>query len=222
MNPRRFLAGVAALIILAALSGPAPAAAAADVGISMPPARAAFPHELHVVENEIECSTCHVGTDNPEEKVTAPSPEVCADCHDPQDVAAYFPVGAFHREDWLQTHAMEARSGSDRCTTCHEGSDTCAMCHDGENIDILTHPRNWVFLHSIEARHGETDCKSCHSSEQFCSDCHQMEQVQPTSHQQGGWRRGAVHGGEARRDPTYCASCHAGKEPVCLDCHARP
>lgn len=222
MNLRRFRKGARVLFVLAAAVATATAAGAADVGISTPPARAAFPHDLHVVENEIECAACHPGSDRPEVKVSAPSPEACADCHEPADVAAYFAVGSYHRDDFLETHSMEARSGSDRCTTCHEGSDTCALCHDGENIDLLTHPRNWLFLHSIEARHGQSDCASCHSNESFCSECHRLEQVEPTSHREGGWSRGAVHGGEARRDPTYCASCHAGKEPVCLDCHTNP
>lgn len=187
--------------------------------IAEPMGKAAFPHALHVEENEIECATCHVGTAEPEREVASPSADACSDCHDEADVEQFFPVGSYHGADFRHRHAMEATVTGARCVTCHEGSETCAMCHDGEEMDFPGHPRSWIFLHSIEARHGQVECSACHSLETFCSDCHLQERVEPSSHKMGGWTRGIIHSSEARRDPMFCASCHAGKEPVCLECH---
>jgi len=214
-------AGVLALVCLVATLAVAPRTGTADENtINEPLARAAFPHAKHIEEAELACTDCHGQSMRPEEEAAPmPSPEVCAECHEPSDVAQYFPEGSYHGRDFVHAHALEARTGRGSCTNCHQDSETCAMCHDGENLDLLSHPRNWLFLHPIEAKNGRMDCTVCHASEQFCSSCHADEGVMPSSHRLGGWARGLVHGSEARRDPEYCASCHAGQEPVCTECH---
>lgn len=210
-----------ALILTAALAGASGPGATPEGASDNPLEKAAFPHATHVEENGMACSACHGGSVRPEEEAAPlPSPGICADCHEPSDVARYFPAGSWHGRDFLHAHALEARTGSESCTVCHQGSESCAMCHHGENLDLLSHPRNWLFLHPIESRNGRMDCAACHASEQFCSSCHADEGVMPGSHRLGGWAGGYIHGAEARRDPEYCAACHAGREPVCTECHS--
>jgi hypothetical protein len=178
-----------------------------------------FPHDVHVEGEGLSCSDCHGEGAGADETPTTASPEVCADCHEPEDVARFFPAGSYHPADWRHAHAAEVRFGGSDCATCHRGSETCVACHEGENIDFLAHPRNWRFSHAVEARHAQTDCRSCHAVESFCTDCHAAERVQPGSHRMAGWTRGPVHGAEARRDVESCAACHGQAEPVCADCH---
>jgi hypothetical protein len=76
-----------------------------------------FPHRVHVVDNKLDCSFCHVGstsTDRP----GMPPPELCAPCHDRFDpekpperrVAAFFEeTSVSHTVSTSPTRSCNAR-----------------------------------------------------------------------------------------------------------------
>lgn len=175
------------------------------------PGRLIFPHKFHVVDNEIDCATCHEaattsksGTDR-----MIPGMEVCANCHDVEK--------------------------EDQCSKCHSDPNNIVPApHSNKNYDAFSHEKHIGKLackecHAKEA--GLVDkgsnypdmkgCYTCHTSNQIapaCGGCHLQSVAKPVSHIIG-WKKD--HSIDARFDPTDCAMCHQapGAKTDCRTCH---
>lgn len=213
-----------------------------------------FDHGPHLEENNGQCIPCHAGASHAGEDASAPM-GACLSCHQHEDqirtreceachvdLRDEMPVPEshlVHGPDVLRTHAVQAASAEDLCTSCHTER-FCAECH-GVTVPMLPsrlhfddpmrrtmHRAAFVSRHSMEARADPGVCATCHS-EPFCNECHLENRVSGLSETSRnphppGWV-GALgtqnaHGSAARRDPASCASCHGGAgEMLCVGCH---
>jgi len=181
------------------------------------PARYAFSHRVHVVDQELDCESCHVDAQS-EESPGMPALAQCALCHAELDaekpperkVEVFFGAQGY----------LAARRGAlgDEPIFSHVGHIAagleCASCHSGveQNDDVLT-----------LARASMASCVECHEQRQApndCASCHTQLRVDvaPPSHD-GNWIR--AHGPTvcARDDATasQCSMCHS--EANCVSCH---
>lgn len=213
-----------------------------------------FRHDQHLEATDGQCLPCHAGASHEREEASAPM-GVCLGCHEHRDQIRVRDCDACHanlREempppethlvhgpDVLRTHAMQAASAGDLCTTCHTER-FCADCHGvtvpdlpsrirfADPLRVTMHRAGFMARHDIEARADPGVCVTCHS-EPFCNGCHVERRISATSAGAAsphppGWV-GALasenlHGPAARRDPVSCASCHGGAgEMLCVSCH---
>lgn len=200
-----------------------------------------FSHQLHTVQQSIECTTCHAGI--PQDTLIAqdqqqlPTMATCFTCHAgdvaqvPEDCGLCHQPGErlkprTHTASWTEFHGTVVTTDNQRqeCTTCHVSESFCQDCHFGDNLVQQTHPMNWEFSHGVAARQRSTSCTSCHEQQQFCVECHEENLVLPVTHAVPGWTNrvsGGLHASSAEVDVDYCAACHAspGTDPTCLECH---
>ena len=213
-----------------------------------------FEHSKHLEETEGQCVPCHAGASHVGAEASAPM-GVCLSCHEHEDQIAVrdceschvdlseeMPVPQthlVHGPDVLRTHAVQAASAEDLCTSCHTER-FCSECH-GVTVAMLPsrlhfedpmragmHRAAFVARHSSEARADPGLCSTCHS-ENFCNECHLENRVsglRETSRNPhppnwvGALGTQNAHGPAARRDPASCASCHGGAgEMLCVRCH---
>ncbi len=100
-------------------------------------------------------------------------------------------VTRVHDLGFRLSHAIEARSKSKECTTCHETAAFCSECHRSNKEDFS-------FGGLFPASH-----------------------TKPTFMIIGVGSGGGDHATLARRDIESCASCHdaQGNDPACIKCH---
>ena len=129
----------------------------------------AFNHEIHVRENEMECSDCHRGV-RTSRAAGRPSVRVCEDCHDvmlgdsdeERRVVEYvedrreIPWRRLFRLDHsvLFSHARHVTVAGIECQSCH-----------GAMSERRTPPRAALM------RIGMNDCIGCHRTMQIRDDC---------------------------------------------------
>ena len=194
-------------------------------------------HQIHVVNEEIECTDCHqTATDGT--KAGMPKQEVCADCHE---------------------QAESKEEVKEDCLFCHEGTTEDLVKIKEGSLKLVYGARSYKNLSFSHQTHNEKelDCKSCHgdiaNSEtlpfpagkfmpqpETCLDCHQKEvegfsvrescttchlpdtfdvKIAPESHNTA-WSR--THGGmtELNIEEDHgkdCLTCHQKND--CIDCH---
>ncbi len=187
--------------------------------LALPALAAEFPHELHVIDNEMSCVDCHPAIAR---GASMPSPAACLDCHEEDegiDFAYENPTS--HFGDYRFEHQFHARMSTGECVLCHNESEDCTFCHHGENVDFLSHDRNHRYTHALDAMKGTENCYSCHGGEQYCNGCHLAEGVKPASHFESGFGGAGGHTDAARMDIQSCIMCHNEPEPVgsCASCH---
>lgn len=192
--------------------------------LSMPGPRRAepsFPHDVHVVDNDLACTFCHGGVrfgDRP----GMPPPELCATCHDKIDadkpenrrVGAFFGPDSRYRTvadarlpgDVMFSHGRHVTAAGLACETCH--GDVSAQ--DQVPLGPLVQ---------------KTDCMTCHAEygmQNTCAECHRTidEMWRPPSHDID-WLRG--HGARANCEGNHssgrCTLCHE-QGAGCTNCHA--
>ena len=110
-----------------------------------------FDHQKHVVDQKVECITCHAGMDKTDfaEAKNLPSMAVCSTCHNNvkannqcetchQNLATIRPashmVANFKRE---HSRVMNGRTYDANCQSCHSEA-SCMECHDGTNLTKLS------------------------------------------------------------------------------------
>jgi Cytochrome c7 and related cytochrome c len=160
---RKYVFGALVLTLLIAS-----AAAAALWPARRVPQPIAYPHKTHVVDNQMECLTCHVNADR-SIAATIPSVTECMVCHENvkvespeiQKLAAYAKAGeeppwvrayGFHPEAAVYfTHKRHVKAGIE-CSTCH--GDMANMMDMRENI-------KWTM----------GKCIDCHQEKQVSVDC---------------------------------------------------
>jgi len=200
-----------------------------------------FSHEMHNVDEGIDCETCHTGILQDTMTTVAHLPTMtdcyachesdvkqipadCYMCHGPQERLT--PIT--HTLTWTDYHGTQLVTEQSRqeCATCHVSESFCQDCHFGDNLTQQIHPMNWEYTHDIEARHRSFSCTSCHESEQFCADCHTANLVMPVNHAVPGWAvagTGGMHASRAAMDIDNCVVCHTSPadNPICLECHTQ-
>ncbi len=175
-----------------------------------------FSHKIHVVDNELECLTCHEnaktsnsGSDNlfPEMSVCGnchniESPESCQFCH--RDVNAPRAVPRVETYSRLFSHQKHLAAGLE-CTTCHS------------EVVQKTSVAPYVLPDMAF-------CMDCHARKQVSNDCFQChlknETLKPASH-----RADFIHNHadaarmqtSATRTAERCNLCH--RSNFCQNCH---
>lgn len=165
-----------------------------------------FSHKLHVVDEEIECTTCHemaesstTGKDN-----LIPTKEICLDCHDEDEIGN--PATVPPITDYRDLFSHQRHLASDlKCETCHES----VMERTDITPSVLPDMKNCMNCH--ERKSVSKDCYICHS---------QKEDLRPVSHSpnfihnHSDLARNATTDVSGNKD---CALCH--KKRFCQDCH---
>ena len=184
-----------------------------------------FPHRVHVVDNKLACTFCHVGAlaaDRP----GMPPPELCAPCHDRFDaekpenrrVAAFYAEGGRYK-----TVADAAVPADIRFSHRQHTADArldCAACHG----DIAE--QDEVPVAPLVQKAACMDCHASYGKANACAECHgNIDQTWlPPSHRHG-WTRG--HGDVIRagselsadrcelcpQDGDSCSTCHQQMAP---------
>jgi hypothetical protein len=165
-----------------------------------------FSHKLHVVENELECLTCH---EQAEESETGkddmlPSKSVCNDCHDADEVGNPELVQKIQDYSPKFSHKKHVASGLE-CESCH------ADVVQAEEAGAYVLPKMM-------------DCMNCHQGKAVsneCSTCHLREEnllpashVPTFKHNHSDLARAQVK--DISADMT-CTTCHT--QNFCQDCH---
>jgi hypothetical protein len=212
-------------------------------------------HAEHLERTKDDCKTCHTSFPEPlRTPAMKPQMAACLSCHEHRsdydqgkcakchlDLTRYplAPIADFsHAGNYVRTHMDDARSGADRCATCHEQS-FCADCHARtvpmkielklpERVDAdFIHRGDYIGRHVADAQAEPATCRRCHGSS-FCDSCHRAQNLTPFGanprdpHPPGWVLPGSAqfHGTAARRDITSCAGCHdQGARSICVDCH---
>ncbi|SDZ77091.1 hypothetical protein SAMN05660420_00224 [Desulfuromusa kysingii] len=154
--------------------------------------------------NAIDCASCHEQSS-------------CLDCHKAGFANEMGDLGNnmnnVHRSDFSVTHPLAARSGQNRCNSCHEAR-FCSDCHDAwqfKTDDIGSPSHRRTFDLGIE----DADIDVIHAginSSLSCDTCHSSASMDFHS-----WSIG--HAREARRSLASCQACHPEGD-ACLRCHS--
>jgi cytochrome c7-like protein len=155
------------------------------------------------------CQSCHTQND-------------CQACHDlsqnmtiEQRRPERIETRQVHRGDFMVRHAIEARSESAKCASCHTPQ-TCDSCHAarGVSANVMNarnpHPPEWVGtntqssnFHGPAARRDIVACAGCHEAgpQTNCIRCHTVGAYGGNPHPQG-WKS------NRGRDSQMCRYCH--------------
>lgn len=198
-----------------------------------------FPHELHVMDEEIECVTCHEGVSQSTSlsERLVPSMDICSDCHevddddncemchantdDPLTYSDFQPTSGL-----TYSHAFHLKRFSD-CFNCHNDIKTddgqsrpvawkksdCSICHLANRPK--SHTPDWIPIHGMELMGiADTPCSMCHQ-ESYCDRCHARQQIEPRVHT-SDYLIG--HGLDSRAGIIDCGTCH-DLVSDCATCH---
>lgn len=167
-----------------------------------------FSHQLHVEENETECSSCHeaaetsqTGKDN-----LLPDMETCGDCHDVEDDEN---CGMCHSdiEEPLEVIRIEEYNAKFSHEVHITAKFECSDCHLG--IEKKETPSAPVSLLSM------SECMNCHSGKSApveCSACHMPEEdLKPASH--------TINFAHAHSDLAKIGMDEMSSGMRCVDCH---
>jgi hypothetical protein len=183
----------------------------------------AFSHRLHVEEEGLECSDCHMLWEESEDP-GMPVPGQCALCHEDIDLEKPPTQQVASLFEGTRFRAAQAGRQSEEILFSHQGhatrADDCSVCH-AEVADDDGHlaERGSELWLSME------DCLACHASsagpaEADCAACHSEigSGIAPTSHH-ANWRRfhGTVVRDRSKERSDRCALCHQPSE--CTTCH---
>jgi hypothetical protein len=185
-----------------------------------------FPHRVHVVDNQLACTFCHVGA-NTSDRPGMPPPELCAPCHDQFD-AEKPPdrrVAAFYDENSRYRTVADTSSPADVAFShrkhVHDAKLDCTQCHGNVSAQDEV---------PVEPLVQKPQCMACHAERGManrCSECHRDidERWIPNSHRRD-WV--AAHGDIVRfgseasadqcelchQDATSCQVCHRQMRPA--------
>jgi hypothetical protein len=194
-----------------------------------------FGHGLHIVENEMGCTDCHLNVPSDvDDKMSIPNHDVCSDCHDVDDVDECVTchvdpndpmigknrvtlTSFYHKrhiESDLQCEKCHGVVGNAEYTPLFPNNLECVMCHSANFVTPEDHHNlNWNEAHGLEAAFSSNDCSICHE-QSSCDECHQGENIHGVPHPPT-WKFNHFAetslGGE-------CMVCHETRE-TCTSCH---
>lgn len=165
-----------------------------------------FSHKVHVVDNEVECITCHAQAEESEsgKDDMLPSKAICNDCHEADEVGNPEMLPRVDDYSAMFSHKQHLSSGLE-CETCHVSVAKAETAEEYVLPDML-------------------DCMSCHTTKAVsneCSTCHlPSESLLPVSHTPNFKHN---HGDLARAQvkdisaDMSCTTCHT--QNFCQNCH---
>lgn len=165
-----------------------------------------FSHKVHVVDNEVECITCHAQAEESEsgKDDMLPSKTICNDCHDADEVGNPEMLPRVDDYSALFSHKQHTSSGLE-CETCHVSTTKVETAEEYVLPNML-------------------DCMNCHETKAVsneCSTCHlPSESLMPVSHTPNFKHN---HGDLARAQvkdisaDMSCTTCHT--QNFCQNCH---
>ncbi len=179
----------------------------------------AFSHEVHVVDELLDCVTCHEDlavSDSP----GMPALDTCMFCHDEIDdgVRPERRVETLFNEDEVFRATLASAVGGDVIFAHLQhvealGQD-CDACHEGIEENERIGPGIGPLM---------DDCMACHSAREApneCATCHDVIRADsaPGSHHQN-WtmQHGKVYRAAPEGQQNNCFLCHS--EPNCVRCH---
>ena len=159
------------------------------------------------------CANCH-------------KEDFCVDCHDGR-----VRPRRIHPNDYLSMHPIDARTNSERCTSCHRQQSFCLDCHlragVGESSPAAVkssvtrfHPPAAIWSgpfrgpghHAFEAQRNLNACVSCHI-ERDCVACHGGSGIGMGANiHPAGFLSSC--GMQMRRNPRPCLVCHQAMDIV--------
>jgi len=170
-----------------------------------------FDHQKHVIDQKVECLTCHTGMDQTEyaEEQNAPSMATCTTCHN--NVKAPNECEACHTNlvslrpashsaaNFKREHGrvMNGRTFDAKCQSCHTES-SCMECHDGTNLTKLSPIEKSGMM---SPRKFGTDRPATMSAQNV----HDLNYK-------------FTHGIDAKGRSADCQTCHR-QQTFCSDCH---
>jgi len=179
-----------------------------------------FNHNLHYVDNSIECSYCHsVSFSESSADKNIPGHDICSDCHStenaPDDcklchVNPDDPTGVTHPEmELIFSHKRHIKSKpeSSLCLTCHTDADKMTEQLTSANFPTMD---NCFQCHDGQAASAE--CAACHSRPvEMASLVHEPDWKHEHRYatDMGGQQCTPCHQTES-----FCNSCHAGDNIV--------
>lgn len=165
-----------------------------------------FSHKLHVIEQEIDCLTCHEQAETSETGKDAlfPSIEVCENCHSEGEVGNPEVLSPVKDYSVKFSHKLHLSSGLN-CKSCH------TKVSEKTSIGEYSLPKM-------------NDCMSCHESKAVskeCNTCHlPTEKLMPPSHTPNFIHTHGTMANVSAKELNVnmnCSSCHEPK--FCQDCH---
>ena len=176
-----------------------------------------FNHQLHVEDNEMQCSDCHSATE--EGGMDNPSMDKCSECHEidvdrPSDECLQCHSFKSSLNDYaVEESAAEKPESYRDLIFSHEYHEDveCSTCHEGIEKQSRLADIEWPEM---------TTCQQCHNGDDApseCSACHEVirrEKAPPSHH--GDW---AEHHGFEKRFEKSCDYCHGPGKQFCNDCH---
>lgn len=199
--------------------------------------RIIFPHSLHVIDQELECSLCHEGVETSSTVADRfmPTMETCGDCHDVDDDCSmchgdddeYLTLSESLKTSGMSFPHVRHLVRINDCFTCHghlEEDDgekifpvwtqkDCKACHTSTKPD--SHGDFWISEHGISVNSYALDgCSMCHT-QQTCDQCHEFQQIEPRVHEVDFIYN---HGFDLRSGAMECTSCHDFARD-CQACH---
>ncbi|MFZ4619407.1 MAG: cytochrome c3 family protein [Bacteroidota bacterium] len=170
-----------------------------------------FDHQKHVVDQKVECVTCHAGMDKTDyaEAANLPSMTTCNTCHN--NVKATNQCEACHTNlaslkpathmvsNFKREHArvMGGRTFEAKCQSCHTEA-SCMECHDGTNLTKLS---SFEKTGMMSPRKFGVDKPAALAGQNV----HDMNYK-------------FTHGIDAKGRSADCQTCHR-QESFCADCH---
>jgi hypothetical protein len=204
-----------------------------------------FSHKLHVIENELDCNTCHeaalnsvLGKDN-----LMPSKESCGDCHDiespddcgichsePENAKIIPRVGTVYP---FYSHKKHLNVGLE-CKDCHQGIEkkdvvepyllpiieSCQTCHTEKKVKPQSHSSEYMHSHGDDAKSktikiDASQTCSACHAPVFCQYCHEGDNLDRVTHP---LNYAFIHSMDAAGKERECSACHIERS-FCAECH---
>lgn len=173
----------------------------------------AFPHEQHARLFPL-CEGCHEGIQTGNRAAYYPSPQLCANCHDGEELATVDWTGPReHVTNLVFEHTSHAdAAGAMECGECHTPAGTQRM-----NIVRVQVPVCFS-CHEGTEHYTDTNCQTCHVSfvRSGLPPAHLPTLTMPEDHRAPGFLL-AGHGPMAQANTFRCSVCHTQER--CTSCH---
>jgi len=124
----------------------------------------AFVHKIHVAQEEIPCTDCHVGAEDADH-ATIPDGEICRDCHDealgdsPEEVKLVEMLSTGESIPWKRVHRLKEHVRFSHRRHLVAGQILCETCHGEVAERMLPFVRPFI---SFNTELGMERCISCH------------------------------------------------------------
>jgi hypothetical protein len=123
-----------------------------------------FVHKIHVAEEEIPCTECHIGAED-WDHATIPQAEICLDCHEdpmgdsPEEARLVEMLAGGEPIPWIRVHRLAEHVRFSHRRHVVAGQLLCERCHG--NVPERELPFGRPFI-SFNTELGMERCIACH------------------------------------------------------------